>query len=232
MKIKKIKLNLWVLIVLIMIGCKKDPDPEPFPAVITPELAVTKVMVKVYEVVDITITKGKSPFRVTVANSLLATAYIDGSHVVIEGRAIGTTTFTVKGSDGGTTAAIPLTVTAADPPADPYAAFKENATLRIENGLKVRNNLNSDSVFYRDQGKLFSSEKVKIGWATSDGISYELIEFTGTPAVGVPTGATIRNQSGVITPHTIEILKVAEGKVWIVFKKTSGSAEEKWVQYW
>ena len=105
------------------------------------------------------------------------------------------------------------------PPTDVYEAFKADATLRWENGATVEKNEDSDYIFIIDaDGELFESAKYKVGRMSFDGDSYELIEFSGTPAVGKPSSPTIRKLSGTTTLNSLEIVKIDDGKLWIVFK--------------
>ena len=118
----------------------------------------------------------------------------------------------------------------ASAPTDAYAAFKADATPRWESGATVEKNHEGTSyVFITDTGgKLFSSGKYKLGRITaSDGSNYEIVEFDGLPAVGHPSGAAIRKPSGSVTPHRLEIVKVANGTLWIVFQETETSPERK-----
>jgi len=118
-----------------------------------------------------------------------------------------------------------------DPTPDTYKAFKADATPRWENGATVQNNEGGAYTFITDTGgALFGSANYKTGRMSSDGSSYEMIEFSGTPAVGKPTGAGIRTQNGVTALESLEILKAEAGKLWIVFKETASSAERRVVQ--
>ena len=116
-------------------------------------------------------------------------------------------------------------------PPDAYAEFKADATPRWENGTSVEQNDQSANTFIIDAGgTLFGSTKYKTGRIMSGGNSYEFIEFSGTPAVGTPTEASIRTQDGTTALAGIEILKSEAGKLWIVFKETANSAERRVVQ--
>lgn len=118
------------------------------------------------------------------------------------------------------------------PPVDIYESFKTDATPRWESGTTVQNNENNfDYVFVTDdEGALFSSAKYKTGRMSIDGGDYEIIEFSGTPAVGKPTEPTIRKPSGSTALNTLQIVKIESGKLWIVFKETASSAERRIVQ--
>jgi len=117
------------------------------------------------------------------------------------------------------------------PPTNVYEAFKADTTLRWESGTTVQKSEDSDYIFIIDaDGELFESAKYKIGRMSFDGDSYELIEFSGTPAVGKPTSPTIRKLSGTTTLNSLEIIKIDDGKLWIVFKETASSPERRIVQ--
>jgi len=228
----KIRLLLGLVALVTIVGCHKDPDPEPIPqppvTVVIPKLSVASVTVEEGKTATANVTEGKTPFTVTVANPSLATATVNGGQITFSGLVAGQTTFTVKGSDGGTSAAIPLTVTAADPP-DPNAEFKADGEIRWVVGSETLQN----RMFYKDEGgQLLSSTKNKIGWATTDAVTYEFIEFVGSPAIGALNSPSVRSQSGVITPIKAEVVQIKDGKVWIVLKETA-SSPEKWIcAYW
>ncbi len=115
--------------------------------------------------------------------------------------------------------------------AETYAAFKADDTPRWENGTTVEKNENTAYVFICDAGgHLFSSSAYKTGRMAADGSSFEIVEFNGSPAVGNPSSATLRTQAGSITLHRIEILKIENSKLWMVFQETKTSAERRIVQ--
>ena len=116
-------------------------------------------------------------------------------------------------------------------PVDAYTTFKADDTSRWESGSTTQKNEDGSYIYIVDNGEnLFESTKYKTGRMSSDGDTYELIEFNGVPSVGTPSGATIRTQNGTTTPHSLEIVKVEGGKLWIVFKETASSAERRLVQ--
>lgn len=116
-------------------------------------------------------------------------------------------------------------------PEDPYIAFKADATPRWEQGSAVQKNEDGAYIYLADNGEnLFESPRCKTGRMSPDGSSYVFIEFSGTPVVGTPSGATIRTQTGITTPHSLEIVKVEGGQLWIVYKETASSAEQRVVQ--
>ena len=119
------------------------------------------------------------------------------------------------------------------PPIDPYEAFKADATPRWEDGSQVEKNEEKPYTYVIDMGgQLFSnSPKYKIGRIkTANGSSYEFIEFAGTPVVGKPSEPSIRKPSGSVALHSLEILKIENGTLWIVFKETAASLERRVVQ--
>jgi len=114
---------------------------------------------------------------------------------------------------------------------DAYAAFKTDATPRWENGATVEKNDAGSYVFITDLGgALFSSAKYKTGRMSANGGDYEIIEFSGAPAVGKPLEPTIRKPSGSVALNSLEIVKIESGKLWIVFKETATSTERRIVQ--
>jgi len=114
---------------------------------------------------------------------------------------------------------------------DPYETFKTDATPRWENGSTVERNDQGAYVFITDTGgKLFSSDNYKTGRMPADGSDYELIEFSGSPAVGTPSDPTIRKPSGSAALHSLEIVQITGDKLWIVFKETETSTERRIVQ--
>lgn len=113
----------------------------------------------------------------------------------------------------------------------PYEAFMSDATPRWESGAAVEKNEQSAYIFVTDTGgKLFSSDNYKTGRMSADGSDYELIEFSGTPAVGKPDAPSIRKPSGSANLHSLEIVKITGDKLWIVFQETDGSPERRIVQ--
>ena len=119
-----------------------------------------------------------------------------------------------------------------EPKVDVYEAFKADATPRWESGTNVEKSENNlDYLFIIDaDGELFDSQKYTTGRMSIDGDTYEIIEFSGTPAVGKPADASLRKPSGSTALNTLEIVKIEGGKLWIVFKETASSAERRVVQ--
>ena len=115
---------------------------------------------------------------------------------------------------------------------DPYVSFKSDATPRWEFNNIVENSEETSYTYITDTGgSLFSSARYKTGRILSaDGSDYEFIEFSGAPAVGMPEDANIRKPSGVTSLYSLEILKIESGKLWMVFKETTTSAERRVVQ--
>ena len=113
---------------------------------------------------------------------------------------------------------------------DPYQSFKDDATPRWENGTTKELNDAGGYTFVIDTGNsLFSSSKYKTGRIWDDGNNYEILEFNGA-TTGKPSGPTIRKPSGVTDLHSLEIMKVESGKLWIVFRETASSTERRVVQ--
>jgi hypothetical protein len=128
-------------------------------------------------------------------------------------------------------AAIALTGCKKDSPVDPHATFKADATPRWENGPAVEENEQGAHVFVTDEGgKLFDSDTYTTGRLSADGSDYELIEFSGAPAVGHPANPALRTPSGVEPLHRLEIVQATGGMLWIVFQETAGSTERRIVQ--
>jgi hypothetical protein len=122
-------------------------------------------------------------------------------------------------------------VPAPEPTPDAYATFKVDATPRWENGSTVEKSDTTTYTFLVDEGgQLFSSAKYKIGRIVSDGSKYEIIEFSGQPAVGKPAEAAIRTESATTPLYSLEILKVENRKIWLVFKESISGAERRIVQ--
>lgn len=118
-----------------------------------------------------------------------------------------------------------------DPTPDSYKTFKADATPRWESGSTVEKSDQGAYIFVTDTGgKLFSSDKYKTGRMSADGSDYELIEFSGSPTAGKPSEPSLRKPSGSVALHSLEIIKVADGKLWIVFQETASSPERRIVQ--
>ena len=117
---------------------------------------------------------------------------------------------------------------------DPFAAFKANSVPRWENGVDVQLNAQSDFVFITDKdGSLLGSDKYTTGRIAGDGLSFELLEFSVDviPKAGVRLGAALHRETGEpIVLHHLEIVKVDNDKLWIVFRETAASPERRVVQ--
>jgi hypothetical protein len=117
-----------------------------------------------------------------------------------------------------------------EPEPDLYIAFKADFTLRWEGGT-TNEPFESYSFITDKGGKLFGSDKYKIGRVISaDGSDYEIIEFSGVPAVGKPSEPSIRKPSESVPLHSLEIVKIEGDKLWIVFQETANSQERRVVQ--
>ena len=119
-----------------------------------------------------------------------------------------------------------------EPEIDPYMSFKSDATLRWEKGLTRQASDSCTNTFINDAGGiLFDSPKYKIGRIIkNDGSDYEIIEFSGTPAIGKPAEPSLRKPSGTINLHSLEIVKIDDSKLWIVFQETDTSLVRMVVQ--
>ena len=116
-------------------------------------------------------------------------------------------------------------------PTDTYETFKADATPRWENGSSVEKNAESAYTFITDTGgQLFESAKYKTGRITDGGNGFEIVEFSGTPAAGKPAGATLHSEQGTTPLHSLEILKIDKGTLWIIFKETETATERRIVQ--
>ena len=116
-------------------------------------------------------------------------------------------------------------------PIDIYAEFKADAIPRWENGSTTELSVLSTYVFITDAGEsLFESAKYKTGRIRDDGSDYEIIEFSGSPKVGVPAEPSIRKPSGSVNLYRLEIMKMENDKLWIVFQETATSTEWRVVQ--
>ena len=210
---------ILVLASVFAAGCSKDKDK---PAPVTPLLSQSSVTVAAGATASVSITAGVAPFSVTVADKTLATATVSGSDITISGVAAGATTFTVKGSDGGGTSAIALTVQpAATPDAD--AAFKADATLR----WGATANAATTNLFYKDKsGSLFDTPTHKTGYTTPDG-DMLFIEWEGTGSSG-----SIRTKTGVTPLHSLRIVQTTAEKIWIEYQTTQTAAKVQAVQRW
>ena len=114
---------------------------------------------------------------------------------------------------------------------DPYEEFKANATPRWESGSSVQLNDAGGYTFITDAGgALFSSAKYKTGRISQGGADYELVEFSGAPAVGIPADPSLRKPSRSVDLYSLKIVKVDGGKLWIVFQETESSTERRIVQ--
>jgi len=115
---------------------------------------------------------------------------------------------------------------------EPLEAFMADDTPRWVSGGRIEKSEDAvDHIFVVDSGgALFSSAKYKIGRIWDDGADYELIEFTGAPAVGKPTAPSIRKTSGVVELHSLEIVKMEGGRLWIVFRESAITPERRIVQ--
>jgi len=125
---------------------------------------------------------------------------------------------------------------------DPHLAFKSRETPRWEwvNGSTVREEKNADYpyIFITDDGfakrsgdRLFSSTSCKAGRITStDGSAFEIIEINGGFSIGEHPGSMLRTESGTTELDFLEIVKIQNGKLWIIFFEKNSSIERRMVQ--
>lgn len=118
-------------------------------------------------------------------------------------------------------------------PGDPYEEFKADNTLRFERtGIDVIYNAQSDLLFYKDDGGLFSSTRQKIGYGAWDASSFYLVEWVGGPEEGAKISAAVRTRTGAQDIHSLSVVKYDGGVVWVVYKTAEAAAEEFAVQQW
>ena len=222
-----------ILVLSIAVAClvgscaKDDGKPAPAPPVV-PQFSSSSLSVEEGKTAEVLITAGKPPFNVSSSQpSIAEAALIDGNKFTVAGISAGTAAITVKGDDGGT-ATLAVSVSA-----DPYKAFKADASPRFEGAGQPAVKL-TDAVhlFYSDRGELFSSAKSKAGYSTRDGAAYYFVEWEGDDAVGEKTGASLRTQSGTTALQSLRIIKSEEGAIWIVYKQTESSTEGRAALKW
>ena len=114
---------------------------------------------------------------------------------------------------------------------DLYAAFKADAAERFEGaGNSNLKNTDATHLFYADRGVLFSSPKSKLGYVPRNSQSFYFIEWDGDFSPGTKSNPSLRTPSGVVSMHSLEIIKAENTKVWIVYKQTATSPEGRIVQ--
>ena len=217
-----IKTLIATLIVCVLItGCPPGPDGP-----ITPGLSQSSVTIEEGKTAEVTITKGIPPYNVTVSSSI-ATATVSDHKITIKAISAGSAKITVQGADLGSST-INLTITA-----DPYKAFKADATLRFEGaGITTVKNIDAKQLFYSDKGGLYASTKNKLGYASVDGSSYYFVEWSGDAGVGNKTNPSLRTQNGEVALQSLQIVKSEGGALWVVYKQNASSAEGRIVQKW
>jgi len=225
MKAKYIFLTGTLFVIMVLCThCSKKEDPPQEPEAI--EVSTESIALEKGTQVDLTISKGKSPFSVSSANQSIATVSISGNIVTISGVAEGETNVNITSADN---AKKQITVTVAS---DPFETFKADATLRFEMNEEIIKNRESNLLFITDAGLLFSSTKSKVGFGTKDGLTLTLIEWDGDISVGAKNNASIRTLSGVTPIPYFEILKSQDGVIWAVYKQSESGATERFVQKW
>jgi len=125
---------------------------------------------------------------------------------------------------------------------DNYFDFKSNEEPRWEwdDGSTVREEINANYryIFITDNGfvkssgeRLFSSVLCKTGRITSpDGSTYEILEIKDGFTKGAHPESILRTEIGIIELDYLEIVKIENGKLWIVFKEKNASIERRIVQ--
>lgn len=214
------------LIALSAASCGGGADePEILP--VTPQFSQSSVTVEEGETVEVTVTKGVPAYTAASSSTSVATVTVSGSRITVTGVSAGTAAIQVKGSDNGS-ASFTVTVNA-----DPYKAFKADATLRFEGaGQATVKNTEGKHVFYADKGVILSSAKNKLGYASRDGKTFYFIEWEGDGSAGAKTNASLRTLSGVIALQSLQVIKSEGGILWITYKEKSDSAEGRVVQKW
>jgi len=239
MKAKYIFSTAAILIIMALFTfCKKDPK-EPEAIVVSTE----NVTVEAGKSVEVTISKGKSPFAGSSASQAIATVGISGNTVTINGIAAGETKVDITSADKATKQ-ISVTVTAVpdnpfiDPSTINHEGFKEfGYALRFEFNIlsdfkEYRNGETTPQYIYiKDAGQLFSSTKNKVGFGSKDGSSLMLIEWEGDASVGVKNNPSIRTLSGVTVLRYFAVLKLQDGVIWAVYQDESG-AIGRFIQKW
>ena len=204
--------------------CSKQEDTPQEPETI--ELSAESITFEKGRQANLTINKGKSPFSVSSANQTVATVSIYGNIITINGISEGETKVEIASADH---AKKQITVTVS---ADPYEAFKADATLRFELSGETIHNRESNLLFVKDSGILFSSTKSKVGFGTKDGLSLTLIEWEGDNSGGVKNNAAIRTLTGITPILYFEILKSQDGIIWAIYKRIESGTTERFVQKW
>jgi hypothetical protein len=225
MKAKYIFFTGTALIIMALCTyCKKNVKIEPEPEAIV--VSAESVAVEKGKQTEITISNGKSPFSVSSVNQTVATVSISENKITIIGISEGETKVDITSADN---AKKQITVTVS---ADPYEAFKTDATLRFElNGETIKNR-ESNLLFIKDAGQFFSSTKSKVGFGKKDGSTLTLIEWNGDNSVGVKNNVSIRTLSGIKDIPYLVILKSQDGLIWVVFKQSESGVTERFVQKW
>ncbi|MDR2586031.1 MAG: hypothetical protein LBC84_07440 [Prevotellaceae bacterium] len=220
----KTKIIIVLFAALFLYGCPGGMDSGTGIS-----LSNNSIVVNQGSTVVVNITIGTAPYSVSTGNSSIATASISGSTVRVVGVSPGNTIIGVTGGNGSA-AYISVAVVGSS---DPDAAFKADAALRFEGagGATIRES-DATHLFYADKGGLFSSTKNKVGYATRSGSVYYFVEWTGDASVGSKSSPSLRTQGGTSSLYSLDVVQYKDGKLWIKYKQTSGSAEGRVVQNW
>jgi hypothetical protein len=237
---KNMKKGLVIGIVfLLLAGCSEDDNNgdnngEQAKTPVSPTLSLASVTVEEGESREVNISGGVSPYSVSISPLGIAGTALNGSKLIITGIVVGDAIATVHGSDGGKTS---VSITVVKKPVDVHSAFKADATLRVElsAGNVIYNmpagNEPSPYIFYRDKGnELFSSPKIKIGYAARDASSYFFVEWDGDISLGIKSNPALRTESGVVSINSMEIVQVKDRTIWIAWisNASSGRLVQRW----
>ena len=214
-----VKLSMLFAFSFLLGGCEKE-HPTPPPTTVT--LSQSSVTVEVGKTIEISITKGKDPYKVE-GSSSVATATVSGNTITVKGVSAGTVNLTVKGSDDGA-ATLKVTVTA-----DPYEAFKNNNTNRYE---RTSGTIKNEDGGYEFRGgvNVNSPGECMFGYSGNWKTFYYFINWKGGYSVGAKTTPTLHTQTGIESIYSLDIILFDGETVWVVYKRTPTSPEERFVQ--
>jgi hypothetical protein len=159
---------------------------------------------------EIAISGGVAPYVIQSANENVAKVdFVSNTRFTITGLSTGSTTVVVRGEDGGETS---LSVAVS---ADPYRAFKADATTRFEIGGKVYTEF--DRIFVVDKGGiLLESSQQKVGFSTRDGSVYVYVGWDDDTR-----NPKLYTQEEVSPLSSLQFVKESEGKTWIIAEVTT-----------
>jgi hypothetical protein len=210
MKIRTKKNLVNLVILFLLTGCTKDPivsEPQP------PTLSQTSLSITEWESsTEIAISGGVAPYIVQSSDESVAQVnLVSNTKFAIIDLSTGSTTVVVRGEDGGETS---LSVSVS---ADPYRAFKADATTRFEIGGKVYTEF--DRIFVVDKGGiLLESSQQKVGFSARDGSVYVYVGWDDDTR-----NPKLYTEEGVSPLSSLQFVKESEGKTWIIAE--NGSVE-------